>query len=59
MLTLINLLRQDEDGAAMVEYGLLVGLVALGVAAAAITLGGDISTLFTNIGAYLAALKTP
>jgi pilus assembly protein Flp/PilA len=59
MLTLINLLRQDEDGAAMVEYGLLVGLVALGVAAAAVTLGGDISTLFNNIGAYLAGLKTP
>ena len=58
MRKLINSFRQDEHGAAMVEYGLLVGLVALGVAAAATTLGADISTLFTTIGTYLAGLKT-
>ncbi len=59
MCTLINLFRRDERGAAMVEYGLLVGLVALGVAAAAITLGGDISTLYNNVAAYLAGLAVP
>jgi pilus assembly protein Flp/PilA len=58
MRKLINSFRRDEHGAAMVEYGLLVGLVALGVAAAATTLGTDISTLFTTIGTYLAGLKT-
>ena len=58
MRKLINSFKRDEDGAAMVEYGLLVGLVALGVAAAATTLGTDISTLFNNIGGYLAGLKT-
>jgi pilus assembly protein Flp/PilA len=56
MCTLINRFSRDERGAAMVEYGLLVGLVALGVAAAAITLGGDISTLFNNVAAYLVGL---
>jgi pilus assembly protein Flp/PilA len=56
MRKLINLFRRDERGAAMVEYGLLVGLVALGVAAAATTLGTNISTLFTTIGTYLAGL---
>ena len=59
MCKLINLFRRDERGAAMVEYGLLVGLVALGVAAAATTLGNDISTLFNNIGGYLAGLTAP
>ena len=37
---------QSEDAPTMVEYGLLVGLIALVVAAAAATLGVNISTLF-------------
>ena len=49
---------RDETGAAMVEYGLLVGLIALVVAAGATTLGGDISSMFNNIGTYLASIKT-
>ena len=40
----------DEDGATMVEYGLMVALIAVVVAVAAKVLGTDISTLFTNVG---------
>jgi len=40
----------DEDGATMVEYGLMVALIAVVVAVAAKVLGNDISTLFTNVG---------
>ncbi len=43
MRKLINRFGRDEDGPAMVEYGLLVGLIALVVAAAALLLGQDIS----------------
>ena len=35
-----------EEGASMVEYGLLVALIAVVVAIAATTLGEGISTLF-------------
>ena len=56
MYEFINLFSRDERGAAMVEYGVLVGLIALGVVVAAGTLGGDISTMFTNIGTYLAGI---
>ena len=35
-----------EEGASMVEYGLLVALIAVVVAIAATTLGQGISTLF-------------
>jgi pilus assembly protein Flp/PilA len=56
MLKLIDRFRQDENGAAMVEYGLLVALIALVVAGAATTLGTDLSTMFTNIGTKVAAL---
>jgi pilus assembly protein Flp/PilA len=50
--------RRDETGAAMVEYGLLVGLIALVVAAGATLLGTDISTMFSNIGTYLVGIPT-
>jgi pilus assembly protein Flp/PilA len=33
----------------MVEYGLMVALIAVVVAVAAKVLGSDISTLFTNV----------
>ena len=29
ILNLINLLRRDDEGAALVEYGMLVGLIAV------------------------------
>jgi pilus assembly protein Flp/PilA len=38
----------SEDAPSMVEYGLLVALIAVVVAVAASTLGKSISTLFTN-----------
>jgi len=41
--------KNDEEGAAMVEYGLLVALIAVVVAAAAGPLGGRIATLFNGI----------
>ena len=59
MLKLIHRFRRDESGAAMVEYGLLVGLIALVVALGATILGKDISTMFNAIGVYLAAIPIP
>ena len=50
---------RDESGATMVEYGLLVGLIALVVALGATVLGTEISTMFNNIGTYLAGIPTP
>lgn len=41
--------RYDEDGASMVEYGLLVALIAVVVAVAAVTLGDNIAALFTDV----------
>jgi pilus assembly protein Flp/PilA len=58
ILQVIARFRRDETGAAMVEYGLLVGLIAIVVAAGAAILGQDISTMFSKIGAALVALPT-
>ena len=59
MRKLINSFSRDESGAAMVEYGLLVGLIALAAAAAASLVGGGLTTMFTNVGNYLSGLPNP
>ena len=56
MFNVITRFRHHDRGATMVEYGLLVGLIALIVALGATILGQDISTMFNNIGTYLNTL---
>jgi pilus assembly protein Flp/PilA len=40
---------RDEEGATMVEYGLLVALIAMVALVAVQTLGQHVSTLFSNV----------
>ena len=44
---------RDESGQALVEYGLLVGLIAAVCVVVITTLGGDISSFFSKIAAAL------
>ena len=53
MHALINSFLHDESGPTMVEYGLLVALIALVVGAAAQVVGTQLSTLFSDVGTYL------
>lgn len=39
---------QDESGQGLVEYALLISLVALAVVGAVVTFGGKITGIFTN-----------
>lgn len=48
-------LIKDETAAALVEYGMLVGLVAVVCVVAVTTLGVEISSAFNNIAVALAA----
>ena len=41
---------QDEEGASIVEYALLVALIAVVVIAAALFLGEEISEKFSEVG---------
>ncbi|HEY9010724.1 MAG TPA: Flp family type IVb pilin [Devosia sp.] len=43
----------DESGATAIEYGLIAALIAVGIIAAATTLGGSLSGLFTRISTLL------
>ena len=56
MLKLINRFRRDEDGAFMVEYGIVVGLVAVLCLAALQLLGTTLNSFFTAINTGLAPL---
>ena len=50
----------NEDGAAAVEYGLLVGLIAIAIIATVFLLGGNLNTLFDRVQGCLAgAAATP
>jgi pilus assembly protein Flp/PilA len=40
---------EEEKGATAVEYGLLVGLIAVVIIVAVTALGGQLKTLFTDI----------
>ena len=46
----------DEDGAALVEYGMLVGLIAVVCLVAVTTLGTEISSAFSYYAVHLAGV---
>jgi pilus assembly protein Flp/PilA len=56
MRELINRFRRDDEGAALVEYGMLVGLIAVICVVAVTTLGTEVSTAFSNIASALAGI---
>ena len=47
--------RRDDRGATAVEYGLIVALIAGVIIVAVTALGANISTVFTNVAAKIAA----
>jgi pilus assembly protein Flp/PilA len=56
MRRLISRFRQDDEGAALVEYGMLVGLIAVICVAAVTLLGSEVSTAFSVIAQSLLAI---
>ena len=46
-------LKRDEKGATAVEYGLMVGLIAVVIIAAVTLLGGELNRLFDGIARAL------
>ena len=59
MHVLVKNFLQDESGPTMVEYGLLVALIALVVGAAALILGQNLSTMFSSVASYVHAVTVP
>jgi pilus assembly protein Flp/PilA len=54
MRELMKRFRLDEEGAALIEYGMLVGLIAVVCVVAIQLLGTQMNTVFTNLTTLLA-----
>jgi pilus assembly protein Flp/PilA len=50
VISAVKNLLKDESGATLVEYGLLMLLVAIAAIASMTYLGGKISTVYSNAG---------
>ena len=44
---------RDEDGSNAIEYGLIAGIIGLGIIAGALLVHGGLSALFTEAGTQL------
>jgi pilus assembly protein Flp/PilA len=54
-MNIIARFANDESGATAIEYGLIAALIAVGIIAAATTLGGSLSGIFGQISTELDA----
>ena len=54
-MKLIARFVNDEDGATAIEYGLIAALIAVGIIAAATSLGGGLNKVFGTITTKLNA----
>jgi pilus assembly protein Flp/PilA len=51
--SLLERVKADRKGVTAMEYGVIAAGIVIAVAAAATTVGNDISALFTSIGGSL------
>jgi Flp pilus assembly pilin Flp len=56
IINLMSQLRPDRNGAALVEYSLLLALIAFACIASAQLLGTQISATFSNLASSLVAV---
>lgn len=49
MLEKFKTFMRDEEGASAVEYGLIIGLIAVALVLVLSQLGGGLNTLFTTV----------
>jgi pilus assembly protein Flp/PilA len=55
----MQLISRDERGASAVEYGLLVGLIAVAIIFTVLALGGELDRLFGAVNDELGDVATP
>ena len=53
MKKLMNWLKNEESGQGMVEYGLILALIAVVVIAALFALGGNVKDIFNKVATKL------
>lgn len=58
MTNLVKRFVKDEEGATMVEYGILVGLISIAALAAIVLIGPELLRIFQAVADKLTAVKT-
>lgn len=53
MLATLKSMARDDEGAALVEYGLLIGFIALVAVHAVKAVGTDLSSILTNVANHI------
>ena len=59
LMTMTRQFRDDENGAAMVEYSILIGIIAAASIVAVIAIGGWVGSQFTGLCAKLGTNGAP
>ncbi|TDS73173.1 Flp family type IVb pilin [Comamonas sp. JUb58] len=59
MTNIIKNFWNDEEGATAIEYGLIAGLIAVGLLAALTDIGKELKVVFEKIAESLTAAATP
>lgn len=54
MLKLINKFVKDEDGASLIEYSLLVGLISVVIIASIVLISTSLATIWTTLQSVMA-----
>lgn len=57
-VSLKSRLHRDETGATAVEYGIMVGLIAVAIIVVVSTLGGQLTGLFQDVSTQLGGTTT-
>lgn len=58
-MKVLSLFLRDDSGATAIEYGLIAALIAVGIIAAAMALGGSLSGLFNQISTKMNGVAVP
>lgn len=53
MLNLINKFVKDEDGASLIEYSLLVGLISVVIIASIVLISGNLATIWSRLASVM------
>ncbi len=56
--TYFNSLRKNKKGQGMVEYGLIISLISIGVIAALVILGPKIADMFNSVSGKIGGTAT-
>lgn len=54
MLKLINKFRKDEEGASLIEYSLLVGLISVVIVGSIVAISGNLKTIWSTLQSVMA-----